>query len=245
MDVVSVAKHYASLLAPVYLWMAGGIEAALAQGESDLATLAPDIRSDDGLAVDLGAGFGMHAIPLARAGWEVVAIDTSQTLLAQLGTFAQGLPVRALSADLRHFAQFLDGRSPRLVLCMGDTLAHLPDFEQVGALLHEVARSVARGGHFVATFRDHTRALAGTARFIPVRFDADRIMTCFVENDGERIIVHDVLHERRDGEWTMRVSAYPKLRLAPAFIAQTLSRAGLAVTVQAGPRGMVGIHARA
>ena len=66
----SVPEHYANLLAPVYSWMLGGPEAAFALGESDLASLLPG----PGFAVDLGAGIGMHAIPLARAGWRVLAI---------------------------------------------------------------------------------------------------------------------------------------------------------------------------
>lgn len=57
----SVEAHYETLLAPIYLWMAGGAEAAFSAGAKDLEGLlgAP------GFAVDLGAGFGMHAIPLA------------------------------------------------------------------------------------------------------------------------------------------------------------------------------------
>ena len=57
-------RHYEQLLAPIYVWMAGGIESALAAGTQDVALLTPG----DGLAIDLGAGFGMHAIPLARGG---------------------------------------------------------------------------------------------------------------------------------------------------------------------------------
>jgi len=49
--------HYEQLLAPIYVWMAGGVESALAAGAQDVAPLTPG----DGLAIDLGAGFGMHA----------------------------------------------------------------------------------------------------------------------------------------------------------------------------------------
>lgn len=72
----TVAEHYANLLAPVYVWMAGGLEAALAQGEIDVAPFAgPAVTGR--LAVDLGAGFGMHAVPLARRGYSVIAVDAS------------------------------------------------------------------------------------------------------------------------------------------------------------------------
>ncbi len=59
----SVTDHYSTLLAPVYNWMAGGADAAFALGAADLASVV----GRTGLAVDRGAGFGMHAVPLARA----------------------------------------------------------------------------------------------------------------------------------------------------------------------------------
>ena len=52
----SVSAHYETLLARVYLWMAGGFEAALRTGASDRDGVSKDI----GFAIDLGAGFGMH-----------------------------------------------------------------------------------------------------------------------------------------------------------------------------------------
>ena len=36
----SVEGHYANLLAPVYSWMIGGIDAALTQGAVDIAAVA-------------------------------------------------------------------------------------------------------------------------------------------------------------------------------------------------------------
>jgi 2-polyprenyl-3-methyl-5-hydroxy-6-metoxy-1,4-benzoquinol methylase len=55
--------------------MAGGAEVALQTGNDEIATLSA-LLPFEGNVVDLGAGFGMHAIPLARAGFHVTAIDT-------------------------------------------------------------------------------------------------------------------------------------------------------------------------
>jgi SAM-dependent methyltransferase len=236
----AVAAHYGGLLAPIYLWMAGGPDAALAQGADEVAPLA----AGGGLAVDLGAGFGMHAVPLARAGWEVVAIDASETLLAQLTGFGAGLAIRPVRADLRDFARHLQAR-PRLALCMGDTLTHLADLGEVEALLRGVADVLAPGGRFVATFRDYTVAPIGSLQFVPVRADDARILTCVLQTQNDRVIVHDVLHERRGEAWSMRVGSYPKLRLAPDFVRDALGRAGLATTLGPGPRGLVRVEARA
>jgi SAM-dependent methyltransferase len=234
----TVQEHYDRLLAPIYVWMAGGVEAALAAGAADVAELVPG----RGLALDLGAGFGMHAIPLARGGYDVVALDTSAELLGVLREHGAGLPLRVVEADLARFPEHAAG-SANLVVCMGDTLTHLEAPDTVAALCRDVAAALAPGGRFVATFRDYTRPATGDARFIPVRSDADRIHTCFLEDQGERMRVHDIVHERDGAAWRMRVSSYPKLKLAPADVAAMLREVGLETTVAPGARGMVRITA--
>jgi 2-polyprenyl-3-methyl-5-hydroxy-6-metoxy-1,4-benzoquinol methylase len=58
----------------------------------------------DGAAVlDLGAGFGMHATPLARRGARVTAIDTSSELLRALEQLAGDLSIQAVNDDLLAF----------------------------------------------------------------------------------------------------------------------------------------------
>jgi len=238
----SVLDHYENLLAPVYLWMAGGADAAFALGQSDLD---PVLRSGR-FAIDLGAGFGMHTIPLARAGWRVLAIDASPILIRQLSAFAEGLSVASNDGDLLHFAEHLtvDERAD-LILCMGDTLTHLESIDAVEALSRLVAGRLAPTGRFVATFRDYTRLPSGDARFIPVRADEHRILTCFLEECDGFVRVHDLLHERAAGAWTTKVSSYRKLRLAPEAVRQIFLTAGLRATVQPGPRGMVRLVADA
>jgi SAM-dependent methyltransferase len=237
---VSVEEHYESLLAPVYLWMAGGIDHALSQGLSDLEGLPDGV----GMAVDLGAGFGMHAIPLARSGYRVLAIDSSQHLLEQLESQASGLPIRTICADLLGFREHLVEKA-QLIICMGDTLMHLEGKGDVVRLFEAVADALAPGGRFIATFRDYTRLPQGVGRFVPVRSDSDRIHTCFLEELPEHVAVHDLIHERGDDGWFMKVSSYRKLRLAPGAVRDALSAAGLETVIEPGPRGMVKITAGA
>jgi SAM-dependent methyltransferase len=232
----SVIRHYDTLLAPIYSWMVAGPEAAFANGEADLA----GVIGRGGFAIDLGAGFGMHAVPLARAGWRVLAIDSSPVLLQELATFAGSLGVRTHRGDLLDFTeQLAAGERADLVLCMGDTLTHLESAAVVDALGHAVTRCLAPGGHFIATFRDYTRLPAGTARFIPVRADDNRILTCFLEEFHDHVQVHDLLHERIDGSWTTKVSSYRKLRLSPDRVRDAFAATGLEARIEPGPRGMV------
>jgi SAM-dependent methyltransferase len=236
--VATVAEHYASHLAPIYVWMAGGMEAALAAGAKDLASYLPG----SGVAIDLGAGFGMHSIPMARAGYQVWAVDLSSELLRTLRDHSAGLPIRTLESNLLDFSRSIKGPS-ELIVCMGDTLSHLQTFDEVERLCHDVAKSLSPTGTFVATFRDYSSPAMGEKRFIPVRSDPERILTCFLEEAKDHINVHDIIHERDGERWHLRVSSYRKLRLVPAAIETTLRRSGLNVQIEPGPRGMVQIVA--
>lgn len=236
----TVASHYETHLAPIYAWMAGGIEHAVKLGTGDVA----EFLGTPGFAVDLGAGFGMHTIPLAASGYRVLAVDTSEYLLAELRQQCSGLDVDVAVADLLDFTQYMPAKA-ELVLCMGDTLTHLQSTDQVATLMRRVSSALRPGGRFVATFRDYRHLPSQADRFIPVRSDSERIHTCFLEEAAEHVLVHDLLHERRDDGWTMKVGCYKKLRLSPEVVVEAARSAGLNCQVQDGPRGMVKVRADA
>jgi SAM-dependent methyltransferase len=232
------AAHYATHLGPIYSWMLGDIDAAFARSAAEIDDLKLP-EPNHAAAVDLGAGLGLHALPLARRGFLVTAIDSCQVLLDELRSRCGTLAVTAVNADLVDFRAVVTGQ-PQVVLCMGDTLTHLPTLAAVESLLGEVAASLARGGVFAATFRDYaTRTLEGDQRFILVRADTDRILTCFLEYAEHEVMVHDVLNEREQGQWRQKISSYPKLRLAPEWMESQLIELGLAVCRDTSASGMV------
>jgi 2-polyprenyl-3-methyl-5-hydroxy-6-metoxy-1,4-benzoquinol methylase len=240
-QMASVADHYRSHLAPVYAWMSGGFDAAIARGETEIGAILPNL-SKGSRAVDLGCGFGMHSIPLARRGCSVLALDSSSHLLEQLQAHAGTLPITAVEADLSAFQRYLH-RPADIVLCMGDTLTHLPDRDTALQLFALTAISLRPGGTFIATFRDYTQALVGNGRFIPVKSDADRILTCFLEYAADHVDVHDMLHERNGDAWQLRVSTYRKLRLEPQWVSASLRDRGFVVRTEPGLAGMTRVIA--
>jgi hypothetical protein len=66
---------------------------------------------------------------------------------------------------------------------------------KVHKLISTAASALEPNGHFVITFRDYSSALAAQERFIPVRSDESRILTCFLEYADSHLTVHDLLHE--------------------------------------------------
>lgn len=236
----SSETHYATHLGPVYAWMLGDVEAAFARAAAEIDALPLPAR---GIAVDLGAGLGLHSLPLAERGFDVVALDNCRILLDELRARARALPITTHNADLLQFRSFVKGQA-QVIVCMGDTLTHLPSVAGVDSLLAGISAALARGGVFAATFRDYAgRQLEGEQRFIQVRADEKRILTCFLEYADDQVTVHDLLHENDQGQWRQKISSYCKLRLAPQWVAARLSELGLSVKHDAAPSGMTRIVA--
>jgi SAM-dependent methyltransferase len=233
--------HYETHLGPVYSWMLGDLDAAFARGAAEIDDLS--LPAARGTAVDLGAGLGLHCLSLAKRGFDVIAIDNCQVLLDDLQSRGRDLAIAIHLADLVDFRRFL-AKQAQVIVCMGDTLTHLPALSAVESLLAAVAASLPRGGVFAATFRDYaTSELRGVQRFILVRADESRILTCFLEYQDELVVVHDLLHEKENGRWRQAISSYPKLRLAPAWVISKLSELTFSVTRDTTPSGMVRIVA--
>jgi SAM-dependent methyltransferase len=176
----------------------------------------------------------------------VTAVDLSAALIAELDrdTAAAGLVIRTAQGDLRDLARFTPSPAPELIVCMGDTLTHLPSFDDVVPVLRNATAALAPGGRLILSFRDYTTARTGADRFIPVRSEPDRIFTCFLDFGPTHLTVHDIVHTRADTGWRMAVSAYEKLRLDPAPVRSLLASAGLTLERDAAYQGMITLVAR-
>jgi SAM-dependent methyltransferase len=244
----TVNEHYERLLSQHYTWMFGvSFEDRVTEQKSFLSrTLAPlDYTLEAALAVDLGCGPGFQTIALAQLGFSpVVAIDTSAELLDELRSHVGSLPVRTEKADLRNLPAIVQTGQATVIVCMGDTLTHLPETSDVSALFRGAFERLRRGGMFVITYRDLTTELHGTDRFIPVRSDDNKIMTCFLEfeNPGS-VVVHDLVHMRQGAGWSLNKSSYRKLRLGITWIREELSRAGFDILSEDLSGRLIGLAA--
>jgi SAM-dependent methyltransferase len=239
----SVKRHYDQHLGAVYQWMLGGEIAALNAARTDLLA-AGVTEKGSGQVVDLGAGLGYHAQTLAQWGYSVTAVDGCEQFVADLRKRTEGLPVRAVHGDVLDYQNHVTGPTG-LFLCMGDTLTHLPSASDVELLFKKIAENLINGGLFIATFRDYVSQVPpGNKNFILVRGDDSRILTCFLDYQDATVTVYDVLHEKENTAWRLKVGHYAKLRLAPDWVTGKLHSFGFVVDKQALPSGMIRIVAR-
>ena len=241
MTLDAMRAHYRDLLAPVYGWMLGDPAAAYARSRVELESLGIGPARPGERGLDLGAGNGLQSIPLANLGYRVTAVDASHELLAEL---MRACPdVEVVNADLGSYRARVGQHA--VVVCMGDTLPHLASFTDVERVLAQAAQSLAPGGKLCLTFRDYASSVReGADRFVLVRGDADRVLTCCLDYGQERVNVTDILHERRDGAWTMKTSTYQKLRLSRDQVEGALAMQGLEVARADVTGGRVTLVAR-
>lgn len=124
--------------------------------DDDLSMYEEFARRGDTSALELGAGTGRVALHLARAGLDVIALDSSTRMLARLEAAiddAMRPRVRVVEGDMRDFAL---GETFDLVYCALDTFEHLLTTEHQLATLRCVARHMSPGGVFVAELRSLT-----------------------------------------------------------------------------------------
>ena len=235
-----VRDHYDTVLSEYYSRMFGEFDAKVAEQHALLERLGVTARSGAAMAVDLGCGSGFQSIALARLGFQVLAIDFSQGLLAELRDRARGLPVEAIAGDIRDVAKLVP-TAVELAVCMGDTLSHVECEADLTRVFAGVAARLVAGGRLVLTFRDLSGELCDLDRVIPLYASDELVMTCFLEYEPSIVKVHDLVWVRQPDGWRFRKGVYRKLRLAPETVTIRLEQAGFTVERHQAPAGMVAL----
>jgi hypothetical protein len=109
---------------------------------------------------------------------------------------------------------------------MTDTLTHLKSKEDVTKIFQDSYASLEINGKLILTFRDLTRELVDTDRFIPVRSDDNIIFTCFLEYEPETVKIHDIVYTKTNDGWKLNKSCYRKIRLSVDWVEEQLLAVG-------------------
>jgi SAM-dependent methyltransferase len=223
---MTVKEHYDNHLGHFYSWMTGDFQTKNIDFKNFLINnfVKP---SSNKIAIDLGAGHGLQSIPLAEVGFQVIAIDFNQQLLDELKINARDLDVRVINDDIKKVETFAD--KPELIVCCGDTLSHLDNKTEVKSFIANIAKSLDKNGKLILSFRDYSNKLTGNERFIPVKSDDSKILTCFLDYEDDFVNVTDLLYEKTNDDWKQKVSTYKKVRLLTNEIVGHLEGNGMTI----------------
>lgn len=167
-DVLSAADFY-DALAEGYDAMTG-FAARTARAErfvTDLLHLRGKMAQR---ATDVGCGTGAYTLALARAGLTALGLDPSPEMVHQARRNAERLgvkQVRFVQAGLGELAT--EAKEPQnLVICMGNTLPHILETEELQAGLAAARESLDEGGLFAVQVLNYDRILAEQERIVSI-----------------------------------------------------------------------------
>jgi len=204
---------------------------------------------DGGRILELGAGSGRATIALARAGYEVVALDTSKPMLAKLRARVAALPtpvakrITVLHGDLRDFE--VGERFP-LAIAVFNVLEHLYTRVEVDACLRCVERHLAGGGAFAFDvqmpdlawlLRDPVKRWAKTRFTDPT---TKRAMYYSTNHDWDpvgQIALIRLYYEPVDGKGPAKIVKLSQRKFFPAELEALVAHAGLRMIERYGDFG--------
>lgn len=141
---------------------------------ADLATdqavqvLAKFAGGDDARLLELGAGTGRLAIPLARQGLRVVGVDVSEAMLAVLGQKYRAANLDVRCADMCDLEPLALGKFNVIVVAF-NSLLHLNGHTRQQACLRTIRDHLSGNGFAFIEISSMNRLIPGGRRSLQVR----------------------------------------------------------------------------
>ena len=171
--------------------------------------------------VDFGAGTGRLAVPLARAGYSVTAVDPSGEMLAVLKRNAADLPIEVVECGMQDYR----GESQHdLALCVFTVLVYMLDEDALRSAFAAAAAAVRPGGCLLVD-------LPSASVFEGFDFDTADVIRCVeIEPIGQSLFrYHEKTAVMLDGRATSYEDQFEIRHWKPVEIRAALSDAGFRV----------------
>jgi glycine/sarcosine N-methyltransferase len=194
--------------------------------ESRLAYEMPFIErtlreADARRVVDVACGTGMHAIELARNGYKVVGADLSAPMIerARENISAAGVEARFVVAGFGELAEKLalkvKGGSSQFdaVLCLGNSLPHVPSAGDLGDALADFAAVLRPGGVLLIQNRNFDAVMDHRERWMEPQAhregETEWLFLRFYDFELEDTLTFNLVTLRREGAgaWSQRVTS--------------------------------------
>ena len=179
--------------------------------------------------LDVACGSGTYAVELAGRGYDVTAVDLDDEMVRKTREKARlaGVSLKAHSLSMLELADGIHERDFRCVYCIGNSIVHLQNQEEIGSAVEQMAGLLQTGGSLLLQIMNYDRIL---------HYGIDRLPT-IREEDGslvfERRYLRDGTAERIFFDTTLTVNgeryenSIPLFPLRYAQINQILQNAGL------------------
>jgi SAM-dependent methyltransferase len=179
----------------------------------DLPFLEGELRRAGARRVlDVACGTGWHAIALSQREYEVIGADISIKMIerARENAAREGASVHFVQAGFGQLAGQVD-KSFDGLLCMGNSLPHVPDADALRATLVDFAAVLRPSGVLIIQQRNFDQVWSERQRFMPLQThdedDSDWLFFRFYDFGEEKITFNMVTLKRNEGKWDYQIQA--------------------------------------
>ena len=183
-------------------------------------------RAPGNRVADLACGTGPHALYLAERGARVTASDLSEEMVAYARAHRPHPRITYTRADMRA----VTGGPWDLVLCLGNSLSLLPDFEAVADLLARIRTHLPPGGLFLLQVLNYEAASAQEPRHRVVRRrhgGADVVAVKSLAPEHGHTLLSLAFFAFQEARHTSSAESAVLLHLTRAVLAGAAEKAGL------------------
>ncbi|MFQ5831600.1 MAG: class I SAM-dependent methyltransferase [Candidatus Thorarchaeota archaeon] len=187
--------------------------------------------------LDMACGSGRHSVEMAANGMEVVGFDISPVMIDFAKRLAKerGVAVDFRVAEMMTFRSVIEEQFD-VVICLGNSLALLPNKETLESVVEDVYSSLSPQGIFIIQVLNFQEILLSGFRFFPLKGG--------VTSSGEEVIFsrlyehgkgpHSTLvassFVRQGKEWVTSISTQPILHTNLEVVKSMLTKAGFGRT---------------
>ena len=127
-------------------------------------------ESSSSRVLDMACGSGRHSVALASLGCQVVAFDASERMITAARNHARDskVEVEFQIADMQSFSSVVEGLFD-VVLCLGNSLALLPNIEVLHNVVEAVHSVLSPSGSFIFQVLNFEEILNSGFRFFPIK----------------------------------------------------------------------------
>jgi SAM-dependent methyltransferase len=182
----------------------------------------------------VGAGTGRHAVEFARRGFDVLAVDPSEPMLARARDNAReaGVEIDFAVGGFGDLGSIVE-RPADAVVSLGNAFIHVEGAQGARRAIEDMAGVLVPGGLLVLHFLNHDRLLDSRPRTMPARFretpEGDRVFLRVIDYEDDRIRFEFLTLQRdQDGGWTLETRTSSHVYLSPAVVADILRDVGFA-----------------
>lgn len=155
--------------------------------------------------LDAACGTGMHAIALAKLGFEAAGADVSHGMIERARSNAQasGLKIQFAEAGFGELRRIFGAQVFEAVICLGNSLPHLLTPESLSATLVDFADCLKPGGLVLFQNRNFDAVMQKRERWMEPQSakegQTEWLFLRFYDFDADGLLTFHVVILRRDG----------------------------------------------